>query len=228
MPPKKTTDKTASLKESLRPRIAAMFAAMRNGQSGPPANPVDSGYEPHEPDESDDPIESDEANESDEASDAKKGKAKKGKAKATSKPRNKATPKSPTKAPPQPRKPRTTGKDKKEYLDLSVAPISQVPDMFADMLKTGLTLNPDLLKQQSKQPLVVTVGTVCSGTEAPMYAFNFLAEAARNQGTDMVRVKHAFSCEIEGFKQAFIHRNHDAPLIFRNVVHLGKTDATQA
>jgi hypothetical protein len=32
----------------------------------------------------------------------------------------------------------------------------------------------------------------------------------------MTRVKQAFNCEIEGFKQAFIHRNHDAPLNFHN------------
>lgn len=114
------------------------------------------------------------------------------------------------------------------YLDPNTAPISDVNEMFRDMFNKGITLRLDFLKNRSSEPIVLTVGTVCSGTDAPLYALQKLIDCARNKGVDLFRLNHVFSCEIEGFKQAFIYRNHDGPLIFRNVVSLARWGTTRA
>lgn len=102
-------------------------------------------------------------------------------------------------------------------------------------LREGLEIFEDLLRNLNGQvnilgrkPISITVATVCSGTDSPIFALNLIQEAARNLGQDFLHFSHKFACEIETFKQAFIRRNVDQPLIFRNVIDLGARDATKA
>lgn len=97
--------------------------------------------------------------------------------------------------------------------------------MFQDMLAKALNIDG---RFAAGEPLVLNVATVCSGTEAPLTAMNLIREAGRNIGIDVLFYQHQFSCEIEPFKQAFIRRNHDPPLIFRDVVELGAEGAKTA
>lgn len=39
------------------------------------------------------------------------------------------------------------------------------------------------------------------------------------------RISHVFSCEIVPFKQAYIERNFGPPLLFRDLLELGGTQA---
>jgi hypothetical protein len=54
----------------------------------------------------------------------------------------------------------------------------------------------------------ITVGTLCSGTDAPLMAVRRMMEAAEAAGLcDCFSFSHLYSCEIEGWKQRFIGRN---------------------
>ena len=72
------------------------------------------------------------------------------------------------------------------------------------------------------------VGTMCSGTEAPVLALQMIARAlGRYHGTPL-RVEKVFSAEIEGFKQAYIQRNFPEGILFRDCTELGDDRAHTA
>jgi hypothetical protein len=104
-------------------------------------------------------------------------------------------------------------------------PMTSVSDMFYDMLGKAKELNGQFGEGET---FALTVATVCSGTDAPLTALNLIQEAARDYGQELLVYQHQFSCEVEPFKQAFIRRNHDPPVIFRNVIELGADGAKTA
>jgi hypothetical protein len=107
--------------------------------------------------------------------------------------------------------------------------MTSIPEMFEAMLLKTLKDNGMLLQAVDPEPFSLVVATVCSGTEAPLTALNLIQEAARKLfRKQFLTYHHQFSCEIEPFKQAFIRRNHDPPIIFRNVVELGASGASEA
>lgn len=110
----------------------------------------------------------------------------------------------------------------KKGLDTSLPPIHDVREMMEDMVKC---LDPAALKQTHCK---LEVGTLCSGTEAPIFALNMILDALQAKGSDGVyEVEHKFSCEIEPYKQGFIHRNTPpGTLIFRNVVEMAAAART--
>jgi hypothetical protein len=74
------------------------------------------------------------------------------------------------------------------------------------------------------------VGTMCSGTDAPIFALKELQDAAAAMGQlRLLDFDHVFSAEIEPFKQAFLYRNsRPSKAIFRDAVELGAPDAQRA
>ncbi|KAK4244108.1 hypothetical protein C7999DRAFT_17603 [Corynascus novoguineensis] len=94
--------------------------------------------------------------------------------------------------------------------------------MFEDMVAR---LNPIDLKGAS---IRLNVATLCSGTEAPIFALDLIRDALVTQGFGVeFELNHLFSCEIEPFKQGFIRRNlPPGTLIFRDVVELASTALT--
>lgn len=46
------------------------------------------------------------------------------------------------------------------------------------------------------------VATMCSGTESPLLALGMIGRAMKKMGWGELEIDHAFSCEIEPFKQA--------------------------
>ncbi|KAK4174421.1 hypothetical protein QBC36DRAFT_380208 [Triangularia setosa] len=111
---------------------------------------------------------------------------------------------------------------KKEIILTDHAPLTQVGDMFHDMVSR--------VPPSSQGAITLRVATVCSGTDAPIIALDMLEKAIEMHGHGTpFEVVHLFSCEIEGFKQGFIRRNLPHPtVIFRDVVELalvaGHTD----
>lgn len=101
-------------------------------------------------------------------------------------------------------------------IDYSLPPISDVREMFADMVQR---LGP---KAVTERAVDLNVATLCSGTEAPIFALRMIREAMEAMSPDAtLEFKHLFSCEIEPFKQGFIRRNlPEETLIFRDVVEL--------
>lgn len=104
-------------------------------------------------------------------------------------------------------------------------PLHEGLEIFEDMLRNLRSINPTLFTGGF---LTINVATVCSGTDSPIFALNLIKEAAQNLGNGFISFDHKFACEIEPFKQAFIRRNTDQRLIFRNVVELGARGAEKA
>lgn len=90
----------------------------------------------------------------------------------------------------------------KKPLDASLPPIYDVREMMEDMVKR---FGPVALQ---KSQFKLKVATLCSGTEAPIFALNMLLQYFKAINPHGVyEVEHIFSCEIEPFKQGFIYRN---------------------
>jgi hypothetical protein len=107
-------------------------------------------------------------------------------------------------------------KKSKFGLDTTLPPISDVREMFEDMVAR---LGPHALKES---PVKLNVATLCSGTDAPIFALGLIQDALQTNGFGPgFEFRHLFSCEIEPFKQGFIRRNLPPDtLIFRDVVEL--------
>lgn len=117
--------------------------------------------------------------------------------------------------------------------------------MFDDMVTKQLCSDgkdadiiKPLLKKLLNRPL--KVATMCSGTESPVLALDMIAKAIEEffhthmkkdsdeKELGMLQIEHVFSCEIEPFKQAYIERNFQPPLLFRDIRELGKRQAHTA
>ncbi|KAJ8114408.1 hypothetical protein OPT61_g3697 [Boeremia exigua] len=112
-------------------------------------------------------------------------------------------------------------------IDLSLPPLDNISDIVADMASRSLELGlRDALLHLKGQP--INVATMCSGTESPLIFLQMLAEALESMGETSFNVNHRFSAEIDATKQAYIERNFQPPVLFRDVRQLGDDTATTA
>ncbi|KAI0305877.1 hypothetical protein B0F90DRAFT_1694134 [Multifurca ochricompacta] len=114
----------------------------------------------------------------------------------------------------------TTGKKDKFVSpeDSSLPPISRLHDIFLDIvsrLPEAKTLAEHIKGRKLR------VATMCSGTESPLLALNLISRSMTEKFGTTIEVEHVFSCEIVPFKQAYIERNFQPPLLFRDVCELG-------
>lgn len=118
--------------------------------------------------------------------------------------------------------PRKNSKGARVAIDTSLQPISDVREMFEDMV---FRIRPTALKES---PIKLNVATLCSGTDAPIFALGLIQDALQAMGYGAgFEFNHLFSCEIEPYKQGFIRRNlpHDTK-IFRDVIELASAVST--
>lgn len=120
-------------------------------------------------------------------------------------------------------------------------------DMFTDMVHNQLCENATrvdlvvpLLETLSGRDTGLKIATMCSGTESPVLALDMLANAltdlvqqhnitlSNGQPPKMIQLEHVFSCEIEPFKQSYIEKNFQPPLLFRDIRELGQERAHTA
>ena len=116
--------------------------------------------------------------------------------------------------------------------------LTQPADMFYDLVKTaeeqakvnGAALEGCSLKALGEELAgrPIRVATMCSGTESPLLAMDLICKALAQQTGVTINIEHAFSCEIEPFKQAYIERNFAPPLLFRDIRELDGVEATTA
>ncbi|KAK4164457.1 hypothetical protein QBC43DRAFT_369820 [Cladorrhinum sp. PSN259] len=112
------------------------------------------------------------------------------------------------------------GQKRREALD-DLAPVSDVLEMFQD---TVTRVEPPKVSLTYR----LKVATICSGTDAPIFALNLLNEAIVTvKNEQLFTFDHLFSCEIEPFKQGFIRRNlPHSTVIFRDVVEMAAAALT--
>lgn len=98
-------------------------------------------------------------------------------------------------------------------LDLTLRPIENIYSAIKDMANSSKDL-------ADGEPIHIRVATMCSGTEAPVFAIEMLQEFWERQdpGKKFLEFSHVFSVEISGFKQAYITRNTDNNTILFNDV----------
>jgi len=129
---------------------------------------------------------------------------------------------------------------KTPYTDGDDLPVISEPQAMMDDMICNLTRdNPDILKgllqKLHRRPL--RIATMCSGTESPVLALDMLSKAMEehchkhypdSDFSHELQIEHVFSCEIEPFKQAYIERNFQPPLLFRDIRELGNDEAYTA
>lgn len=114
------------------------------------------------------------------------------------------------------------------------------------LIKTSININKprdafyaiiaELIEKKGLKALIkrggvrFTIGTMCSGTDAPILALREFQDAAAGMGHFSVfHFEHTFSVEIESFKQGFIERaSKPTGEIFRDVVEVSDPDKSQA
>ncbi|KAJ6260535.1 DNA repair protein RAD5 [Drechslerella dactyloides] len=104
-------------------------------------------------------------------------------------------------------------------------PLSSIQDIFFDLTKRNKSL-VEVSKHLNDRPL--RVATMCSGTESPLLALGLITTHLKSIFGAEMKIDHVFSCEIEPWKQAYIERNFQPPILFRDVCELGEEYATTA
>lgn len=100
-------------------------------------------------------------------------------------------------------------------LKLSLPPINNISAMFRDMVSKcvgDLSEAADVLKDR-----LLRVGTMCSGTESPILAFQQISETMEELIGSTFNWHHVFSAEIVPEKQAYIQVNFEPPILFRDI-----------
>lgn len=101
-------------------------------------------------------------------------------------------------------------------------PIHDIAAIFSDMVSRTPEMK-SVTKHLQGRPL--RVATMCSGTESPLLALEMIRRSIETQYGVNLTIDHVFSCEIEPFKQAYIERNFQPPILFRDVCELDRETA---
>ncbi|EAU90488.2 DNA repair protein rad8 [Coprinopsis cinerea okayama7 len=104
-------------------------------------------------------------------------------------------------------------------------PINEIPAIFDDLVSKIPEIKDVTERVQGRK---LRVATMCSGTESPLLALELIQKSIEDQHGIKLEVEHVFSCEIEPFKQAYIERNFQPPILFRDVCELGDDEAHTA
>lgn len=111
--------------------------------------------------------------------------------------------------------------------DLTLRPLSNLRDIIQDLLdsakKGGLQHFVDCNEQ-----FYIRVGTLCSGTDAPLHVSNLFGMLKNAKGDQVFTTINKFACEIEPFKQGFLRRNSKPELLFRDATDFAKPGAKKA
>ncbi|TKA65822.1 hypothetical protein B0A49_06247, partial [Cryomyces minteri] len=109
--------------------------------------------------------------------------------------------------------------DTKRTIDLTLPPMSDIEEIFEDITSKALENGfRGFVEQLEARPL--RVATMCSGTESPLLALQLVAQSLSRMNESTFDIDHLFSAEIVPFKQAYIERNFQPPIIFRDIREL--------
>ncbi|KIY49972.1 hypothetical protein FISHEDRAFT_40207 [Fistulina hepatica ATCC 64428] len=104
----------------------------------------------------------------------------------------------------------------------SLPPINDIPAIFTDLVSR---IPPIKGVAEHIAGRKLRVATMCSGTESPLLALEMIQHSIEELHGVQLSIEHVFSCEIEPFKQAYIERNFQPPILFRDVCELGNDEA---
>ncbi|KAI1133441.1 hypothetical protein F5Y10DRAFT_260322 [Nemania abortiva] len=112
-------------------------------------------------------------------------------------------------------------------LRLDLPPVTNVYQAFKDLVSRRQS---DIIAIANNGGFQLRVATMCSGTEAPIFALKLIKEISQPlaNGRRFIEFDHLFSAENEPFKQAYISRNAPGSTVFRDVVDFTDPDAITA
>jgi hypothetical protein len=103
-------------------------------------------------------------------------------------------------------------------LNTELPPLSSIEAIFKDITAKALSLG--LREALKTNPVPLRVATMCSGTESTLLAIEMVQGALRSMGESELIVEHLFSAEIVPYKQAYIERNFNPPIIYRDITEI--------
>ncbi|KAJ0116351.1 hypothetical protein J7T55_007330 [Diaporthe amygdali] len=106
-------------------------------------------------------------------------------------------------------------------------PLRSLPEIVMRLLKDARPNGLDLYTKSSRQ-FYIRVGTLCSGTDAPIHIMNLFAALKNCEGNQVFTTINCFGCEIEPFKQSFLMRNSKPELLFRDARDFAEGNAERA
>ncbi|KAL8726041.1 MAG: hypothetical protein Q9181_006194, partial [Wetmoreana brouardii] len=106
-------------------------------------------------------------------------------------------------------------------IHMEYPPMTEYPDMIGNMVdRLWKDHGLEGAIKQAKSYLI-TIATMCSGTEAPLLALETLCDSFKARGYE-VSVDHLFSAEIVGYKQAYIESNFHPKTLFSDIREVAK------
>lgn len=126
------------------------------------------------------------------------------------------------------------GNDDGDALD---KPDEQGPNLTAKPLYKLREIIQHLLEASLKDGLqdfveagqhFIRVGTLCSGTDAPLHVMNLFGMLKNTDGERVFTAINVFGCEIEPFKQGFLMRNSKPQFLFRDARDFAADGARKA
>jgi hypothetical protein len=124
-------------------------------------------------------------------------------------------------------------------LDLSRPPVKNMEEAFMGLVKQGINFTAKAPQTHLDMPTLSDIGkrggihlrvaTMCSGTDAPIFALEQIQESFSRfyPGSEFLRTEHVFSVEIVPFKQSWILRHTDA-IVFRDLYEFGVPGVLEA
>ena len=112
-------------------------------------------------------------------------------------------------------------------LDYAKAPISDMSEIFENIVAACVDEDgPCKLATclHELQGRTLRIGTMCSGTESPIIALKMINEALKRIGIPEISFQHVMSWENVPWKQAYIQRNFNVDVLFRDVTEITKSN----
>lgn len=106
-------------------------------------------------------------------------------------------------------------------------PLYNLREIIADLLERSQSDGLNHYVQSGRQ-FFIRVGTLCSGTDAPVHVMDLFGMLKNEQGSQVFTTINCFGCEIEPFKQGFLMRNSKPQLLFRDAKDFAKDGARHA
>lgn len=112
-------------------------------------------------------------------------------------------------------------------MNLDLPPMNRLRAIIDDMTQNA---RPGLDHfVNAKRTFYIRVGTICSGTDAPIHVmklFRMLTDVPG--GEPIFETINEFACEIEPYKQGFIQRNSAPKLLFRDATNFADLASDEA
>ena len=106
-------------------------------------------------------------------------------------------------------------------------PLFKLREIIADLLEKAQNDGLNNYVDNGRQ-YFIRVGTLCSGTDAPVHVMDLFGMLKNGQGNKVFTAINCFGCEIEPFKQGFLMRNSKPQLLFRDARDFAKDGARRA